>query len=90
MFQGKQGLSEAATHAWVLGEREKVGTSLKEFHCRGPLTTQQGDDPTKNSHLHYTCCPRLQEDDVQRWNVSINLVVGRTATIIKPVTKYDR
>jgi hypothetical protein len=39
-FQGKQSLPEAATHAWVLGEREKVGNSVEEFHCRGPLTTQ--------------------------------------------------
>jgi hypothetical protein len=41
-FQGKQSLPEAATHALVLGEREKVRPSMEEFHCPGPLTTQQG------------------------------------------------
>jgi len=28
-FHGKPSLPEAATHEWVLGEREKVGTSLE-------------------------------------------------------------
>jgi len=46
-FQGKQSLPEATRHAWVLGERGKVGTSMEEFHCRSPLTTQQGRKPNQ-------------------------------------------
>ena len=41
-LQGKQSLPEAATHSWVLGEREEVGISTEEFHCTGPVTKQQG------------------------------------------------
>jgi hypothetical protein len=50
-FQGKQSLPEAATREWVLAEREKVETSMEEFHCRGPLTTQRRRT-NQNSHVH--------------------------------------